>query len=226
MTLLNQYSILMNIVKNDCGMKTTRSAEGPAAGLLSFRPGSRFQKATLCPREDTAAVSGVQDIESEFRAIYDRCRGRIYAVAVRYLKSDANAQEVVQEVFMKLWMERNSIRPGTPVEAWLYTVAKNNILNKLKRKAIEWKAVNEIKAVRVTDCDDSLRRTLCEKDNQRLLKKAMASLSLNQRTVYQLAREESLSYVQIAERLKISPLTVKTHMARALAFLRASIPVS
>jgi RNA polymerase sigma-70 factor (ECF subfamily) len=47
---------------------------------------------------------------------------------------------------MKLWFERHKIEPSKPVEAWLYTVAKNNILNKLRKIANDWKAIDFIQA--------------------------------------------------------------------------------
>ncbi len=85
-----------------------------------------------------------EDDENSFRFIYDKYHDRIYRVAMRYLKSDTISEEVVQEVFMKLWIERSNIKSGTPLEAWLYTVAKNNTINRLKKIATEWKAINKV----------------------------------------------------------------------------------
>ena len=71
-----------------------------------------------------------EDSEYAFQLIYDKHRNRIYQTALKYLKSPIIAQDVVQDVFMKLWYERHNIEASKPVEAWLYSVAKNNILNK------------------------------------------------------------------------------------------------
>ena len=84
------------------------------------------------------------DSEYAFQLMYDRYRNRIYQTAIRYLKSPMLAQETVQDVFLKLWLERKNLKPGTSIEAWLYTVAKNNLVNKLKRIAIEWTALHQI----------------------------------------------------------------------------------
>jgi len=157
--------------------------------------------------------------EQTFQLTYDKHRLQIYKVAMRYLKSEVLADEVVQEVFIKLWTERSKIKPGTPIEAWLCTVAKNNTINRLKRKANEWKAINYLK-VNQAQSDNTAANKLKEGDCRRLLNEAISRLSENQRKVYQLAREEDLSYSQIAVQLHISPLTVKTHMSRAMAHLK------
>jgi len=79
--------------------------------------------------------------EKDFKLIYNSCQPRIYQVALRYLKSSIEAQEVVEEVFLKFRQERNNIKSDTPVEAWLYTTAKNYTIKRLKRKAVDWKAM-------------------------------------------------------------------------------------
>ncbi len=157
--------------------------------------------------------------EHAFQVIYNRHRNRIYRVAIRYLKSPALAQEVVQEVFLKLWIKRSDFQKELPVEGWLFTVAKNNILNRLKKIAIEWKALNHIKNNQQFE-DDSTQQGLTEADYTKLIKEALGSLPEKQFQVYQLAREKNLSYREIAEQLNISPLTVKTHMSRALSHIR------
>jgi RNA polymerase sigma-70 factor (family 1) len=159
------------------------------------------------------------DDKNGFNFIYERYQKRVRMVALRYLKSDCMAEEVVQEVFMKLWIERNSIKTGTPIDGWLYVVAKNNTINKLKKKATEWKALHHLKVTQAP-FDDATQDKLKESDCKHLLAEALKNLSENQRKVFRMAREENQSYIEIADYLNISPLTVKTHMSRALSSLK------
>lgn len=159
-----------------------------------------------------------EDSEYAFQLLYDRHRNRIYQTAVRFLKSPSLAQEVVQDVFMKLWYERRNLKPGHPLEAWLYTVAKNNILNRLKKIASEWKALDNLGQRPILTDPGSTR--LEDTEYQNLLKQAVASLPPQQQKVFELIRMEKFSYLQVAEALKISPLTVKTHMSRSLRQIR------
>jgi len=157
--------------------------------------------------------------EYAFQVIYDKHRKRIYQTAIQYLKSPSLGQEVVQDVFLKLWFERKNIDPGKPVEAWLYTVAKNNILNRLKKIANEWKAL-DLLAHSLTNQAPPASYKAESAEYNRLLMNAISILPEQQKKVFLLARTEKLTYIQISEKLNISPLTVKTHMTRALQHIR------
>jgi len=161
-----------------------------------------------------------KDSEYAFQLVYDRYRNRIYHTAVRYLKSPVLAQETVQDVFLKLWLERANLNPGKPIEAWLYTVAKNNIFNRLKRIAIEWKALQQLQTSSPKS-DNSTGDKLADSQYNQLLKQALLNLPPQQQKIFYMARQEHLTYIQIGEKLDISPLTVKTHMARALNHIKA-----
>lgn len=160
-----------------------------------------------------------QDSEYAFQLLYDRYRNRIYHTAVRYLKSPLLAQEVVQDVFMKLWFERKKLKPNQPIEAWLHIIAKNNLINRLKKIANEWKALNGLRFVMEHSVDRTENKVQENQYNQLLLR-AISELPEQQQKVFQLARHEQLTYVQISERLGISPLTVKTHMSRAIGYIK------
>jgi RNA polymerase sigma-70 factor (family 1) len=171
--------------------------------------------------EETKLISLLNEgSEYAFQLIYDRYRNRIYKLAVKYLSSPVLAQEIVQDVFLKLWFERATIRKEYPVESWLVTVAKNMLINQLKKLARDWKAADSLHAIEPV-AENPIFDKLKEKEYQGLLMEAIAGLSDKQRAVYLLSREEGMSYLRIAETLNISPLTVKTHMARALEHIRS-----
>lgn len=160
------------------------------------------------------------DSEYAFQLIYDHYRNRIYKLAMTYLKSPVLAQEAVQDVFLKLWFSRGNLHPDTSVEPWLLTVTKNHLLNQLKAIAHQWIKVDDEKILEnigTNNIDDHLGF----KEYKNHLEKAIGNLSQKQREVFLLAREGGLSYQQIAEKLNTSPLTVKTHMSRALSSIKA-----
>jgi RNA polymerase sigma-70 factor (family 1) len=159
------------------------------------------------------------DSEHAFKLIYNQYYDRIYQTAVRYLKSSEVGQEVVQDVFMKLWLERNDLPQLSSLEAWLYTIAKNNILNRLKRSAVEWKAKRHF-TNHTPQSEQTTLNALNDREYSGLLREAIEELPLQQRQVFELARHEKLTYAEIGKKLQISPLTVKTHMSRALQHIR------
>jgi RNA polymerase sigma-70 factor (ECF subfamily) len=161
-----------------------------------------------------------QDSEYAFQLLFDRFRNRIYKVAVLYVKSPVLAEEIVQDIFLKVWFHRKEIKGLRSFEAWLFTVGKNHIINCLKKLANEWKArENWIQETthQEEDADTAIRRI----QFQQLLNEAIGNLPPQQQRVYKLAKEEGLSYEAIARQLDISPLTVKTHISRALEAIRS-----
>ncbi len=160
------------------------------------------------------------DSEYAFQLIFDHYRNKIYKLAMIYLKSPVLAQEAVQDVFLKLWFSRKNLHADTPIEPWLLTVAKNHLLNQLKSIAHQWIKIDDdrlLKDQAYNNTEDEIKL----KEYKNCLHNAIDQLSEKQKEVFLLAREGGLSHKQIAERLNTSPLTVKTHMSRALTSVRA-----
>lgn len=174
--------------------------------------------------KETEILSRVQlGDEKVFKLLYDTYRPNVYQTALRYLKSSELAQEVVQDVFMKIWAEREQLDSVKSVKAWLYIMAKHNILNRLKRLALEWKATAYFAQAPTQDM--STVDSLHDKEYTKVLSEVIESLPKQQREVFELARYDYLSYRDIGEKLDISPLTVKTHMSRALGAIRVKMKV-
>jgi len=163
-----------------------------------------------------------EDSEYAFQLIYDRHRNRIYKTAIRFLKSPISAQEVVQDVFLKLWFSRKNINSNQPIEAWLHTVAKNNIINRLKKITNEWKAMNELPLI-TPHISNLTENKVQEGEYANILDKIINTLPDQQRKSFLLSRNENLTYIQIGEKLGISPLTVKTHISRSLAHIKKEL---
>ena len=159
------------------------------------------------------------DSEYAFQLLYDRHRNRIYKLSTKFLKSPILSQEVVQDVFLKLWMMRKEIDATRPLEAWLFTVAKNTLINRFKKLSNEWNELTKYtqKVDVVVDNTDSRILTNELKSH---IQEAVGQLPLKQKEVYHLAKVEGYSYNEIAMKLEISPLTVKTHLTRAMESIR------
>lgn len=160
-----------------------------------------------------------EDSEYAFQLLYDRHRKRIYQTGLRYLKSPILAQELVQDVFLKLWFNRKSLNADQSIEAWLYTVAKNNLVNRLKKLSREWQALKSMEKNGEAFVNN-IENKLQEAQYQELLQKAIQRLPEQQRKAFILSREEQLTYLEIGEQMGISALTVKTHISRALDSIR------
>lgn len=163
-----------------------------------------------------------EDSEYAFQLIFDKHRNRIYKTAIKFLKSPIIAQDVVQDVFLKLWFERQNLEATKPLEAWLYTVAKHNILNKLRKVANDWKALDQL-SNQILPVNNNTDHKLIDGQYQEKLKVSIAKLPEQQKLVFLLSRNNKLTYDQIGQKMGISPLTVKTHLSRALISIRKDL---
>jgi len=173
--------------------------------------------------EDSKLMTLLADgSEYAFKILYSRYSNRIYKQAVRYLKSPVLAQEIVQDVFLSLWFERTKMKTDSPVEAWLITVAKNKLINQFRKLAKENSATVFFEK-EFSTCKLEAEKKLMNAELEKLGSSIINLLPQMQKQVYYFAKVEDLSYNEIADRLNISPLTVKTHMARALYNIRKSL---
>lgn len=177
------------------------------------------------PYDEQTVLSLIsKDSQYAFQLIYDRYKDRIYRVAVNMLKSTVLAQEVVQDVFMKVWFERQKLYQLRSFEDWIFIVARNHIFNQLKKVSIEWKNAKGlhdqgIYESLIDDTENNLDRIAY----YHLHQKALETLTNHQKDVYQLVKLKRLSYKEAAMILNISPLTVKKHMFRAVSSIRKFI---
>ncbi|ATL46060.1 hypothetical protein COR50_02155 [Chitinophaga caeni] len=162
-----------------------------------------------------------QGSEYAFTELFSRYRGKVYNLASKFLRSNAMAEEVVQDVFLKCWLKRSEMTNIDNLDAYLKTITKNIVLNLFRKKALESDYQQSIipGGQQVDNTDHRLR----EHQYQDILQAALAKLPPQQKEVYRLARAEGLSHEEIAERMHISRATVKSHMARALQYIRKYI---
>lgn len=160
-----------------------------------------------------------EDSELAFRSVFELYHGKIYKVAMMYVKCVPAAEEIVQDVFLKLWINRKKLERIQSLESWLFIVTKNHTFNFLKKQASELLARDKWGA-QSASVDDSLESKVISSQCEQLIKEAILRLPPQQQKIYRLAKEQGLSYEAIGNELALSSLTVKTHMARALATLR------
>jgi RNA polymerase sigma-70 factor (family 1) len=156
--------------------------------------------------------------EYAFTQLFDHYRGKVYSVAWHFLKSPVLAEEIVQDVFMKIWLKRQDLGEVQHTENYLFILTRNLILDRLKALSYEMAARKEwpLSSAFIDDGDYRLRQNQCEE----LLSAAVDRLPQRQKEVYRMSKMQGLSHEVIAGELQLSRLTVKKHMAEALKFIR------
>jgi RNA polymerase sigma-70 factor (family 1) len=151
-----------------------------------------------------------------FEKIFHTYHRAVYAIALRYLKDSAMAQDVVQEVFTKLWNHRASLNPDQPLKGYLFTIAKNHILNTIRNNA---KAKE-----RILDYFNDRPVNLMEdssSDLQESIYRAIQLLPKKRRIIFKLKHFKGLDNQAVAAKMHLSVNTVKVQYTKALKFLRS-----
>jgi RNA polymerase sigma-70 factor (ECF subfamily) len=142
--------------------------------------------------------------------------------AIRYVKDEESAKEIVQEAFISLWEKRETIDPGRPVKSYLSTSVRNRCLNFLRdNKRFDGTLLSLEGLFPDPPSEDNSVMELKELGAQ--IKSAIAELPEKCREVFELNRFEQMKYQQIADHLQISVKTVETQMSKALSHLRTRL---
>jgi RNA polymerase sigma-70 factor (ECF subfamily) len=159
--------------------------------------------------------------EAAFSQLFREYNPLVYKAAYKFLRSHTLAEEVVQDVFLKLWLKRAEIDVVRRLDAYLFVMARNFIFDRIKKMAYETagQATLPKQEPFVDDAEYLIRQHQC----QALLKEAIDLLPPQQKEVYLLSKMEGLSHLVIAARMELSPLTVKKHLTLALQAIRKHI---
>ncbi|QEC41530.1 RNA polymerase sigma-70 factor [Pseudobacter ginsenosidimutans] len=156
--------------------------------------------------------------EAAFKELYDRSWNRLYAFAISWLKSGILAEDVVQDIFLKLWIRRAELSAIKNADNYLFILCRNAVLNLMEKNAVRQKSGNEIaSALESPLLPDAVLQL---KELKTTINQLVEKLPTQQRLVYKMSREEGLTHDEIAQRLGILKETVKNHMVRALNTLR------
>lgn len=164
----------------------------------------------------------VQGDELAFRKVYDYYKGKIFAYAFKHTKTKESATEVVQDVFVKLWMARTGIDTGNNFEAYLIRIAQNHIFNLMRDAARDKEKQSKVFQY-IKHIQDNPEEELLAKELNKAYQEAIQQLPPQKKIIYRLKKEQALSYSDIALQLNISPLTAKKHMAEAVKQIREYI---
>ncbi|HRE52496.1 MAG TPA: RNA polymerase sigma-70 factor [Flavitalea sp.] len=154
-----------------------------------------------------------------FEAFFEAYKKRVYGVALKMLKSPTEAEEIVQEVFLSIWQSRERLDKINDPEAYLFTATHNAVYTHLKKASRNEQLLNTILR-HIARKQNTTEEAIAAREAEQLISKAVQQLPQQQRTVFQLNKQEGLSYLEIAERMHLSPNTVRNHLAESMKTIR------
>jgi len=176
------------------------------------------------PNENDLLARVAEGDEKAFALIFHHYRHKIYSYAYHISGSSAQADELVQDVFLKVWLYRDKIPHILRFDNWLFTIARNQVFDMLKSMAREASLRRQMAGL-LDPAANPVEDRMLTRENEEQLQRALDKLSPRQKLIFTLSRNEGLKHEEIASQLHISRHTVKTHLVQALKTLRNLLSV-
>lgn len=174
------------------------------------------------PISETDLVLALKDGNLRaFSELFDRYGKRLFHFSIGYLKSVENAEEIVQDVFLKIWNIREELLVDKSFESYLFTIAKNAILNTVRKSKSEQVYRNYVKLH--PDKNVLLDDELDFNELEKAYRNAIEQLSPRRKEIFLLSKEKFLPNAEIAIKMNISIKTVENQMTSAIAEVRKNL---
>lgn len=157
--------------------------------------------------------------KNAFLRLFDLYKLRLFSFVLQMTHSRVDAEEIVQDVFTKLWESRDRLAGVEYPGKYIYTIARNKTLNHLTRLARDRRLLHQL-WVNISQHDNATQEILQAQESQQLISKAVSLLSPQRQTIFQLSREQGYSHEEIAARLGLSKSRVKNILVEILKHLK------
>jgi len=144
------------------------------------------------------------------------------SLAFKTTKSQEQSQDIVQDVFLTLWTNRAKLDTIKNIEAWLYTVTENKLIDFLRKTAADSK-LREVLWKRTQSATNHTEEFINAKEFHSTIHKAVNSLPPQRKLIFRLNRDAGMNYKEIADALSISTHTVKNQLSSALQAIQRFI---
>lgn len=177
--------------------------------------------ATLQHNEKILLRQVARHDEKAFKALFETYQARLYHYIICIIKSREAAEEMVIDVFLKIWQQRESLAEIERFDAYLFRVAFNQSVDFLRRAARDPKIKEVIWQEIELASDLPSDEPVLTKEYEGKLKEAIDLLSPQRRLIFRLSREKNFSHSDIAKKLQLSKYTVSNHISESLRLIRA-----
>jgi len=171
---------------------------------------------------DVTLVRQLQKNDQQaFELIFDKYRKKLYYFTLGYLHSQAETEEIIQNVFLSLWENRDMLNEVYSLQNFLYKVTVNHIYNYLKHELVRKKYADQISGQNHED--NNSEESILMNDLQHAIDSLVDELPLQQQVIYKLSRHDGLTHAEIAHNLGLSIRSVENQIYRALKFIRGKL---
>jgi len=163
-----------------------------------------------------------KDNESSLEELFSYYYPRLYNFSKSFLKIEDGIDDILQEVFVKIWQKRKSINSSNTFNSYIFTITRNLLLNELRSRLNNENLKEEVKKLSLgsdyASIDQIEYSELEEKANQ-----FINELPERQKEIFVLSRTEGLTHNEIADKLGITTKTVEYHMSLAIRYIKGNL---
>ncbi|HEY4289648.1 MAG TPA: RNA polymerase sigma factor [Puia sp.] len=156
--------------------------------------------------------------EAAFAELFHTYRDKLYSFILRICGSPQQAEDVVQDTFLKIWVMQSDLREIKDFQQYLFRMSHNHAINLLKKNARESLLLSKISLPSPSSITE---QEVQRRETEAFVRNAIDGLPKQQKQVFILSREQGLNQEEISEKLHITIPTVKSHMTQALRALRS-----
>ncbi len=160
--------------------------------------------------------------EAAFEKLYFLYSKRLLGYLIKLVKSETIAAEILQDIFIKIWNNREKINPNLSFRSYLFRIAENKVVD-FFRKAARDKKLQAIVIKSACVEYSHVEEDFCEKENEQILHDVINLLPPRRRQIFQLIKMEGHSYDEVSQLLSISTSTINDHMVKATKFIREQL---
>lgn len=162
------------------------------------------------------------DNDSAMDELFNYYYPRLYNFSRSFLKMEDGIDDLLQEVFVKLWQKRKNINSADTFNAYIFTIARNLLLNELRSRLNNQKMKDRLHDLSVAE-EYSLFKQIEYNDLKEKIELAIGELPARGKEIFMLSRNDGLSHKEIAEKLQISTKTVEYHITQSTSFLKQKL---
>ena len=161
-----------------------------------------------------------QGDEEAFNTLFHRYVPRLHTLIMKVTRSEGVAKDIIQEVFLYLWIDREALTTVDVPQNWIYKIAYNRSYTWLSKQVSRNQKYSEFKLQHPIEGEDSLENTVSLHETARLIQEATSLLPDQARRIFQLSRETGLKAAEVADQLNISVQTVRNSLVRSVKFIK------
>ena len=165
-----------------------------------------------------------KDQESSLEEIYNYYYPRLYDFSRSFLKLEQGIDDILQEVFIRIWQNRRKIKDPESFNSYIFIITRNLLLNELRSRLNHKSLKEEIRRLSIAKEYEGYEQAQY-RDLKNRVEELIEELPQRQKEIFVLSRNEGLSHKEIAGRLQITTKTVEYHISLSIKFLKSRLSV-